>query len=117
MPREVALLVTIVVAFLLGLPLLVAGERQSGPATVEVALVANAEGGNVALLDVAPRAIVGRIDVNPAHVKSEGPGAPNYAQDTDVSPDGRTLYVSRGYVGDVAAFDLVSGRLLWNRSL
>jgi len=117
MPREVALLVTIVVAFLLGLPLLVAGERQSGPATVEVALVANAEGGNVALLDVAARAIVGRIDVNPAHVKSEGPGAPNYAQDTDVSPDGRTLYVSRGYVGDVAAFDLVSGRLLWNRSL
>ena len=50
-------------------------------------------------------------------VKSEGPGAPNYAQDTDVSPDGRTLYVSRGYVGDVAAFDIASGRLRWTRPL
>ena len=48
---------------------------------------------------------------------ARSPGAPNYAQDTDVSPDGRTLYVSRGYVGDVAAFDITSGRLKWNRSL
>ena len=34
-----------------------------------------------------------------------------------MSPDGRTLYVSRGYLGDVAAFDIASGRLLWQRSL
>src|SRR5262249_29464762 len=54
---------------------------------------------------------------NPSHRKSTGPGAPNYAQDTDVSPDGKTLYVSRGYLGDVAAFDMASGRLLWERSL
>src|SRR5437588_9709143 len=26
---------------------------------------------------------------------------------------GRTLYVSRGYLGDVAAFDIASRRLLW----
>jgi DNA-binding beta-propeller fold protein YncE len=71
----------------------------------------------VALVDVAARAVVGTIDINPARVKSQGPGAPNYAQDTDVSPDGRTLYVSRGYVGDVAAFDLASGRLVWARHL
>src|SRR5262245_64353193 len=84
---------------------------------VEIALIANAESANVVLLDVATRAIVGTVDVNPARGKSVGPGAPNYAQDTDVSPDGRTLYVSRGYLGDVAAFDIVSGRLLWQRSL
>lgn len=30
-----------------------------------------------------------------------------------VAPDGRTLYVSRGFLGDVAAFDLGSRRLLW----
>jgi DNA-binding beta-propeller fold protein YncE len=90
---------------------------QSAPASVEIALVANAEAGTVAVVDVAARAIVGTIDINPAAVKSRGPGAPNYAQDTDVSPDGRTLYVSRGYLGDVAAFDLPSGRLLWNRPL
>jgi DNA-binding beta-propeller fold protein YncE len=91
--------------------------EQHAPEWTEVAFVANAEGAEVAMVDVAARAIIGIVDVNPARVKSEGPGAPNYAQDTDVSPDGRTLYVSRGYVGDVAAFDIASGRLLWNRPL
>ena len=93
------------------------GAAQTPAAPVEVALVANAEGGTIAVVDVASRAIVGAIDVNPARAKSVGPGAPNFAQDTDVSPDGRTLYVSRGYLGDVAAFDLASGRLLWQRPL
>ncbi len=71
----------------------------------------------MALVDVVTRSIAGTIDVNPARAKAEGPGATNYAQDTDVSPDGRTLYVSRGYLGDVAAFDIASGRLLWQRPL
>jgi DNA-binding beta-propeller fold protein YncE len=85
--------------------------------SVEIALVANAEAATVVLVDIASRSILGTIDVNPARTRGEGPGRPNYAQDTDVSPDGRTLYVSRGYLGDVAAFDLASGRLLWQRSL
>ena len=80
-------------------------------------MVANAQAGTVALVDVASQSLLGAIDVNPARAKRDGPGAPNYAQDTDVSPDGRTLYVSRGYLGDVAAFDIASGRLLWQRSL
>jgi DNA-binding beta-propeller fold protein YncE len=90
---------------------------QIKPPSIEIALVANAQAATVALVDVASRSVLGAIDVNPAGVKSEGPGAPNYAQDTDVSPDGRTLYVSRGYLGDVAAFDIASGRLLWQRPL
>ena len=97
--------------------LLAAGAQQvAGPST-EIALVANAEGGTIALVDVAARAILGTIDVNPERAKAAGAGAPNFAQDTDVSPDGRTLYVSRGYLGDVAAFDIASARLLWRRSL
>lgn len=115
--RGLAALAFVAFALVWSHALFVAGEAQTTPASVEIALIANAEGGTVSLLDVAARAIVGTVDVNPARVKSEGPGAPNYAQDTDVSPDGRTLYVSRGYVGDVAAFDLMTGRLLWNRSL
>lgn len=55
--------------------------------------------------------------MNPARTVRRGPGRPNYAQDTDASPEGGTLYVSRGYLGDVAAFDLTTGRLLWTRSL
>ncbi len=90
---------------------------QAESDSVEVAFVANAEGASVALVDVAGRSVIGIVDVNPARVKSAGPGAPNYAQDSDLSPDGRTLYVSRGYVGDVAAFDVASGRLLWSRPL
>lgn len=87
------------------------------PRSIEIALVANAQAGTVALVDVTARAIIGTIDVNPTRARAEGPGATNYAQDTDVSPDGRTLYVSRGYLGDVAAFDIASGRLLWQRPL
>jgi DNA-binding beta-propeller fold protein YncE len=91
------------------------GQTQS--AVLEIAFVANAEGGTVALLDVAARSVIGVLDVNPGRARKEGPGAPNYAQDTDLSPDGTTLYVSRGYLGDVAAFDIASGRLLWQRPL
>jgi DNA-binding beta-propeller fold protein YncE len=90
---------------------------QGAPDHVEVAFVANAEGAEVAMVDVAARAIIGSIAVNLADVEASGPGAPNYAQDTDVSPDGRTLYVSRGYPGDVAAFEIASGRPLWTRPL
>ena len=39
----------------------------------------------------------------------EAAGGKNYAQDQDVSPDGRTLYVSRGHRGDVAAFSIRAG--------
>ena len=90
---------------------------QSRPSDVEIAVVANAEAATVAFVDVESRSILGVIDVNPARTKAEGPGKPNFAQDTDVSPDGHTLYVSRGYLGDVAAFDIASGRLLWQRAL
>lgn len=79
----------------------------------EIAFVANAEAGTVSLLDIPSRAIVATIDTNPDRVVIERPGTPNYAQDTDISPDGKTLYVSRGYMRDVAAFDIATGRQLW----
>jgi 6-phosphogluconolactonase (cycloisomerase 2 family) len=95
----------------------VVGVAQRGPEPVEIAFVANAPAGTVVLVDVASRSVVGSVDVNPARVKAVGPGSPNYAQDAKVSPDGRTLYVSRGYVGDVAAFEIASGRMLWTAAL
>ncbi|HYN07328.1 MAG TPA: hypothetical protein VES67_08065 [Vicinamibacterales bacterium] len=107
----------IIVALVWSQPTVVGGVVQRGPEPVEIAFVANAPAGTVVLVDVASRSVVGSVDVNPARVKAVGPGSPNYAQDAKVSPDGRTLYVSRGYIGDVAAFDIASGRMLWNRSL
>lgn len=96
---------------------LCASAAQTTPDLTEVAFVANAEAGTVAVVEVASRSIVGVLDINPARAERKGPGATNYAQDTDVSPDGRTIYVSRGYLGDVAAFDLSSAKMLWQRSL
>lgn len=117
MTRSLAGLGMIVVALVWSQPRVAGGVAQRGPELVEIAFVANAPAATVVLVDVASRSVVGAIDVNPARVKASGPGSPNYAQDAKVSPDGRTLYVSRGYVGDVAAFDIASGRMSWNRSL
>ena len=90
---------------------------QTSADLTEIAFVANAEAGTVALVDVSSRSVIGILDINPARTERKGPGATNYAQDTDLSPDGHTIYVSRGYLGDVAAFDLSSAKMLWQRSL
>jgi DNA-binding beta-propeller fold protein YncE len=95
-----------------------------------VVFVANAEGGTVSIVDVRRLEVVREIDVLPdgedATVGEDDPaqalfeqrlveaaGGENFAQDQDISPDGRVLYVSRGHRGDVAAFDLRSGAMLW----
>src|SRR5947207_14908595 len=93
--------------------LMATGVQAADPPRREIAFVANAEAGTVTLVDVAGRKVLGAIDINPGKRRIDRPGTPNFAQDTDVSPDGRTLYVSRGYLGDVAAFDIASGKLLW----
>jgi DNA-binding beta-propeller fold protein YncE len=100
-----------------GLLIASGGAQAAEPPRREVAFVANAEAGTVTLVDVAARKVLGAIDINPGKRRIDRPGAPNYAQDTDVSPDGRFLYVSRGYLGDVAAFDIASGKLIWERPL
>src|SRR6185369_15599450 len=93
-----------------------AGATGAQSGSREIAFVANAEGGTVSLVDVAARKVLGEIDVNPAKVR-QSQATPNYAQDTDISPDGRTLYVSRGYLGDVAAFDIATGKLKWRTAV
>ena len=92
---------------------------------VPVALVGNYRDGTVTVIDQRTLRVLGTINVTPdgktpqdptqaavypALVKSKGV---NYVQGLALSPDGRTLYVSRGYLGDVAAFDVASRRMLW----
>jgi YVTN family beta-propeller protein len=96
----------------------------------DVVFVANAEGGTVSVVDARTFTVLREWNVLPdgrdagpgsgdpvqalfAQKIIEAAGGNNYAQDQDLSPDGRTLYVARGHRGDVAAFDLASGRLLW----
>jgi DNA-binding beta-propeller fold protein YncE len=97
--------------------------------TRAVVFVANAEDGTVSLVDAMTFKVLTTLDVLPdgpdATVAEDAPaqallgqqvveaaGGTNYVQDQDLSPDGRTLYVSRGHRGDVAAFDLRSGAML-----
>jgi DNA-binding beta-propeller fold protein YncE len=44
-------------------------------------------------------------------------GERNFAQEIAFSPDAKTLYVSRGYLGDVAAFDVATRKLVWRTQL
>ncbi len=94
----------------------------------EIAFVSNVVEGSVSLLDLESYQVVDTINVVPdgkrvglfrdplqwaAQGYLESRGGLNYAQDTDLSRDGRVLFVSRGYLGDVAAFDIASGGVLW----
>ena len=101
----------------LGVAVLAGGVAMAAPASREIAFVSNGQDGTVSLVNVAARKVVGVVDINPEHARGEHTGADNYAQDAEVSPDGRILYVSRGYLDDVAAFDIGTGRLLWKAPL
>lgn len=96
--------------------------------SLEVAFVANAVGGTVSLVDLRTRRVIDEIDVTPdgktvgllrdpvqyfAQPMVEARGGKNYAQDTDLSRDGRVLFVSRGFLADVVAIDLKNKDILW----
>ena len=103
----------------------VGGTRSSGARAVLA--VANSYDGTVDLIDARTLRRLGRpLNVIPDGATPRDPGQAaayplilarqgevNYSQEVAFSPDGKTLYVSRGYLGDVAAFDLASHRLLW----
>ncbi len=101
------------------------------PRTRPVLIVANSYDGTVELLDARtfrrlgrPLNVIpeGRLPVDPkqraiypALIKNRG--EVNYTQEVQASPDGRVVYVSRGYLGDVAAFSLASRKELWRTQM
>jgi YVTN family beta-propeller protein len=92
----------------------------------DVVLVGNAAGGTVTFLDGRTWQNLGSVTVVPgslalsqqlfAPVFNQAEGGARYVDDAIASPDGRTLYVSRANLGDVAAFDLETHQLLWTQS-
>lgn len=119
------------------------GGGAGGGATMRaVLLVGNSVSGTVTVIDEAPLHALGTVNVIPdlqerldeisgdlvrsigyMTVKQkqvirhfEPSGGDRFVDDVFVSPDGRTLYVSRSNLGDVAAFDMTTAThpLLWH---
>lgn len=100
-------------------------------ATTKVVVVGNAAGGTVSFLDGASFNNLGTINVVPDLVQRKivlyanpvtlagyqslknQKGGDRYVDDSRTSPDGKTLYVSRGMLEDVAAFDIATKKMLW----
>jgi DNA-binding beta-propeller fold protein YncE len=90
-----------------------------------VLFVGNVDDGTVSLVDSRALKVIGTFDVTPDGKTPQDPvqamvypllvqaKGTNYVQGLAVSPSGRTLYVSRGFLGDVAAFDIATRKLLW----
>jgi DNA-binding beta-propeller fold protein YncE len=101
----------------------------SASALRDVILVGNSAAGTVSFLDGHTYADLGSFNVIPdlqERLSSMNPieraayevvrqqeGGDRFADDLYLSPDGRRLYVSRGNLDDVAAFDLATHRMLW----
>jgi hypothetical protein len=113
----------------------VAASASSDPGLRDVLVVGNAQAGTVSVIDGHTFANLGsinvvpdlaqrmfEIDINPVWLAGYQTvkaieGGDRFVDDATVSPDGRTLYVSRGNLDDVAAFDLATHAELWHTRL
>jgi YVTN family beta-propeller protein len=95
----------------------------------DVLVVGNAQAGTVSFIDSHTFAVLGTIDaipdlqqrldaMNPIErigyeIVNQQQGYKKFVDDIALSPDGKTLYVSRGNLADVVAYDVASRRQLW----
>lgn len=130
--RRVALVCCAVLALVAALAA-PAAPRAEAARLRDVMAVGNGQGGTVSFIDTATYENLGSIDVVPdlqerldamTPVERIGYEAVNAAQgyrklvdDMAVSPDGTTLYVSRGVLSDAVAFDIASRRMLWRHKI
>jgi YVTN family beta-propeller protein len=95
----------------------------------DVLLVGNSIGGTVSFLDGTTFANLGSLNVIPdlaerlaamtpleragSEIVKQQEGGDRFVDDMFVSPDGRTLYVSRANLADVVAIDLITHQQRW----
>lgn len=108
---------------------------SSNAATRDVVVVGNAFGGTVSFLDGNTYSSLGSINIAPDRstrkflirlnpinligwevVKGQK-GGENYVDDVALSNDGKKLFVSRGILEDVAAFDIKTKKMLWRTDM
>ncbi|MBJ7355273.1 MAG: YncE family protein [Thermoleophilaceae bacterium] len=108
---------------------------SSNAATRDVVVVGNAFGGTVSFLDGNTYSSLGSINIAPDlatrkflirlnpinligwEVVKGQKGGENYVDDVALSNDGKKLYVSRGILQDVAAFDIKTKKMLWRTDM
>jgi YVTN family beta-propeller protein len=109
------------------------GTASAQDARRELVLVGNNDAGTVSFIDAVTFVRLFDVDIIPdlqqrlaemtpvERVEYElvraQMGGDKYVDDVAVSPDGRTLYVSRSNLADAAAFDIRTRRLLWRTRL
>lgn len=88
-----------------------AGARSAQGAS-EWLYVGNNKAGTVSVIEVPGFRVIREIDVMPDQPARRSGGG-TFADDIVLPADGSRLYVSRAGLRDVAAFELPSGKLLW----
>lgn len=108
-----------------------AAPRAEAAQPRDVMAVGNGQGGTVSFIDTAAYENLGSMNLVPDlrerldamtpverigyEVVNSVQGYRKLVDDFAVSPDGTTIYVSRGALSDAVAFDIASGEMLWRR--
>jgi DNA-binding beta-propeller fold protein YncE len=125
----------VLIAALVACAALLGASASADAATKKVIAIGNASGGTVSFLDGTTYNNLGSINVttdlaarklaiflNPINligwnvVKGQK-GGERIVDDVALSPDGKTIYVSRGMLRDTVAYSLVTKKQLWRRDV
>jgi DNA-binding beta-propeller fold protein YncE len=128
--RAVAVTAAAISAMAVGSP---ATAQASQEALRDVLLVGNAQAGTISFIDGRTFENLGSLNAIPDLAErlaamnlverigyetvNQQQGYKKFVDDMALSPDGRTLYVSRGNLADAVAFDVQSKRMLWRRKV
>jgi len=121
--RLVSALVGVATALTLSAPTVAADPLR------DVLIVGNAQAGTVSFIDSRTFEVLGSLDaipdlqqrldaMNPIErigyeIVNQQQGYKKFVDDIALSPDGKTLYVSRGNLADVVAYDVATKHQLW----
>ncbi len=99
----------------------------------DVMAIGNGQGGTVSFIDTATLQNLGSINAVPDlqerldsmtlterigyELVNQIQGYRKLVDDLAVSPDGKTIYVSRGVLSDAVAFDIATNRMLWRHKV
>ncbi|MCP3801410.1 serine/threonine protein kinase [Allokutzneria sp. A3M-2-11 16] len=99
----------------------------------DVVIIGNSAGGTASFLDGRTFTNLGSVNLIPDlkerldamnpieraiyEIVKQQAGGDKFVDDAHLSPDGRTLYASRGNLGDVIAYDLAGRRIAWRVKL